>query len=199
MDVTTQAKVMAEHPAWGSSLICITASFMPGSVSLSAHSFTVAGFEWGCKNKNTWVSSPGFNPNMSERVQLLLSDHILGMTLVPERRVWNYGSGSTQLWSSNISYNMILDTSLLFWAEEHRPTTCLAVSFKKHLILFHYVAHFHKSALLLLGLGCTLTVGNRSIPNMTPSNIYLVKNELCRLPNTRTGAQLSNGLGQSLF
>ena len=34
---------------------------------------------------------------MSERVQLLLSDRILGMTLVPEGRVWNYGIRVTVL------------------------------------------------------------------------------------------------------
>jgi len=67
-DATTQAKLMAEHPEWGSSLICIMALFTPGSISLSANLFTVAGFEWGPKNKNTLVNSPGFNPNMSERV-----------------------------------------------------------------------------------------------------------------------------------
>jgi hypothetical protein len=39
---------------------------------------------------------------MSERVQLLLSDRILGMTLVPEGRVWNYGIGLTQLWAPNL-------------------------------------------------------------------------------------------------
>jgi pre-mRNA-processing factor 8 len=66
---------------------------------------------------------------MSERVQLLLSDRILGMTLVPEGRVWNYGIGLTQLWSSSISYSMTLDTPLLFWAEEHRPAAFLTVSF----------------------------------------------------------------------
>ena len=65
---------------------------------------------------------------MSERVQLLLSDRILGMTLVPEGRVWNYGIGLTQLWSSNIPYSMTLDTPLLFWAEEHRPAAFLTVS-----------------------------------------------------------------------
>lgn len=149
-DVTTQAKLMAEHPEWGSSSICITASFTPGSVSLSAHSLTVAGFEWGRKNLDTSVNPPGFNPNMSERVQLLLSDRILGMTLVPEGRVWNYGIGLTQLWSPNISYNMILDTPLLFWAEEHRPAAFLTVSFKKHFVSFGYVAHLHKSSSLLL-------------------------------------------------
>lgn len=64
---------------------------------------------------------------MSERVQLLLSDRILAMTLVPEGRVWNYGIGLTQLWTSNISYSTILDTPLPFWAEEHRPNTFLTV------------------------------------------------------------------------
>jgi pre-mRNA-processing factor 8 len=71
----------------------------------------------------------GFNPNMSERVQLLLSDRILGMTLVPEGRVWNYGIGLTQLWSPNIPYSITLDTPLLFWAEEHRPAAFLTVSY----------------------------------------------------------------------
>ncbi|PPQ67549.1 hypothetical protein CVT26_006850 [Gymnopilus dilepis] len=124
-DVTTHAKLMAEHPEWGSSSICLTASFTPGSVSLSAHSLTVPGFEWGRKNQDTSVNPPGFNPNMSERVQLLLSDRILGMTLVPEGRVWNYGIGLTQLWSPTMSYATVLDTPLLFWAEEHRPAAFL--------------------------------------------------------------------------
>jgi pre-mRNA-processing factor 8 len=77
----------------------------------------------------------GFNPNMSERVQLLLSDRILGMTLVPEGRVWNYGIGLTQLWSPNIPYSINLDTPLLFWAEEHRPAAFLTVSFGLYLPL----------------------------------------------------------------
>lgn len=128
-DVTTQAKIMADHPEWGSSSICITASFTPGSVSLSAHSLTVGGFEWGRKNQDHSANPPGFNPNMSERVQLLLSDRILGMTLVPEGRVWNYGIGLTQMWSPTIPYSMTIDTPLSFWAEEHRPAAFLSVSF----------------------------------------------------------------------
>ena len=128
-DVTTQAKIMADHPEWGSSSICITCAFTPGSVSLSSHTLTVPGFEWGRKNADTSPNPPGFNPNMSERVQLLLSDRILGMTLVPEGRVWNYGVGLTQLWSTNLHYSVQLDTPLLFWAEEHRPTAFLSVSF----------------------------------------------------------------------
>ena len=65
---------------------------------------------------------------MSERVQLLLSDRILGMTLVPEGRIWNYGIGLTQLWSANMNYAVQLDTPLLFWAEEHRPAAFISVS-----------------------------------------------------------------------
>ncbi|KAF7291692.1 Pre-mrna-processing-splicing factor 8 [Mycena chlorophos] len=127
-DVTTQAKIMAEHPEWAPSSICLTTSFTPGSVSLSAHSLTVAGFDWGRKNADTSANPPGFNPNMSERVQLLLSDRILGMTLVPEGKVWNYGIGLTNLWAPNIGYSMVLDTPSLFWAEEHRPAAFLSFS-----------------------------------------------------------------------
>jgi pre-mRNA-processing factor 8 len=75
---------------------------------------------------------------MSERVQLLLSDRILGMTLAPEGRIWNYGIGLTQLWTPTLSYSMILDTPLLFWAEEHRPAAFLTVrllSFAKDTLL----------------------------------------------------------------
>lgn len=75
---------------------------------------------------------------MSERVQLLLSDRILGMTLVPEGRVWNYGIGLTQLWSPNLSYSMTLDTPLLFWAEEHRPAAFLTVSIHDDFLPFAF-------------------------------------------------------------
>ena len=127
-DVTTQAKIMADHPEWGSSSVCLTCAFTPGSVSLAAHSVTVAGFEWGRKNGDTGPNPPGFNPNMSEHVQLLLSDRILGMTLVPGGRLWNYGIGLTQMWTPSLPYQMVLDTPLLFWAEEHRPAAFISVS-----------------------------------------------------------------------
>ncbi|EMD31685.1 hypothetical protein CERSUDRAFT_127249 [Gelatoporia subvermispora B] len=125
-DVTTQAKLMADHPEWGSSSICLTCAFTPGTVSLSAHSLTVAGFEWGRKNTDTPLNPPGFNPNMSERMQLLLSDRVLGMTLIPEGHVWNYGVGLTQMWAPSINYSTTLDTPLLFWEEEHRLAAFLS-------------------------------------------------------------------------
>ena len=49
-DVTTQAKIMAVHSEWGPNSICVSCSFTPGSISLSSHSLTVPGFEWGRKN-----------------------------------------------------------------------------------------------------------------------------------------------------
>ena len=52
-DVTTHGKLMADHPEWGPSSVCLTVAFTPGSVSLSAHSLSVAGFEWGRKNADT--------------------------------------------------------------------------------------------------------------------------------------------------
>lgn len=57
-DVTAQAKLMADHPEWGSSSICLTAAFTPGSVSLSSHCLTVPGFEWGRKNQDTSLNPP---------------------------------------------------------------------------------------------------------------------------------------------
>lgn len=57
-DVTTQAKLMADHPEWGTSSICLTVSFTPGSVSLSSYSLTVPGFEWGRKNMDNSSNPP---------------------------------------------------------------------------------------------------------------------------------------------
>ncbi|QRV74480.1 pre-mRNA-processing-splicing factor 8 [Ceratobasidium sp. AG-Ba] len=70
-----KAKIMADHPEWSSNSICLSCSLTSGSVSLSAHSFTVAGFEWDRKNTNAGVNPQGFNPNMSERVQLFIGLH----------------------------------------------------------------------------------------------------------------------------
>ncbi|OCF36708.1 pre-mRNA-processing-splicing factor 8 [Kwoniella heveanensis BCC8398] len=124
-DVTTQAKIMATHSEWGPQSICVTCAFTPGSVSLNAWELTVAGFEWGRKNTDITGANAGFNPSMANRVQLLLSDRILGMTLVPEGGVWNYGVGLTQSWSEKLPYTMTLDKPEAFWAPCHRPNAFL--------------------------------------------------------------------------
>ncbi len=50
-DVTTQSKIMADHPEWGPSSICVTCSFTPGSISLASYQLTVPGFEWGRRTR----------------------------------------------------------------------------------------------------------------------------------------------------
>ena len=122
-DVTTQAKIMAVHSEWGPQSICVTCAFTPGSVSLNAWELSVGGFEWGRKNQDVTGQHAGFTPSMANRVQLLLSDRILGMTLVPEGGVWNYGVGLTQSWSEKIPYGMTLDKPEAFWAACHRPVS----------------------------------------------------------------------------
>lgn len=62
---------------------------------------------------------------MAHRVQLLLSDRILGATLVPEGKVWNYSVGLTQQFSTSMPYSLTLDAPIGFWAEEHRPAPFL--------------------------------------------------------------------------
>ena len=122
-DITTQARVMAAHPEWGPNSICVTCAFTPGSVSLNAWELSVQGFEWGRKNTDITGANPGFSPSMANRVQLLLSDRILGMTVVPEGGAWNYGVGLTQSWTEKIAYNMVLDKPESFWAPIHRPVS----------------------------------------------------------------------------
>ena len=59
-DVMTHTKLMAEHSEWGPSSICITTSFMPGSILLSSYSLMVPGFEWGHKNMDNSANHEGF-------------------------------------------------------------------------------------------------------------------------------------------
>ena len=92
-DVLTQARLTADHPELESNSIYITATLTPGSLSLSAHQLSIAGFEWGRKNTGPSPNPPGFYPKMFERVQLLLYGRILGMTLVPEGKNCNYSVG----------------------------------------------------------------------------------------------------------
>lgn len=68
----------------------------------------------------------GFSPSMANRVQLLLSDRILGSTLVPDGGVWNYSTGLSQLFSPTMPYSVSLGVPLGFWAAEHRPAAFLS-------------------------------------------------------------------------
>ena len=126
-DVVTHAKMMAAHPEWGASSICMTCTFTPGSVSLAAYTLSVAGFEWGRKASAAEAAGQpsGFHAGMADKAQLLLSDRILGTTLVPSDGPWNYGLSLSAQWTPGIKYNVQLSPPAAFWDEVHRPQNFL--------------------------------------------------------------------------
>jgi pre-mRNA-processing factor 8 len=128
-DVVAHAKLMAQHQSWGASSITLTCAFTPGSVSMSAYSLSVAGFEWGRKATaiDAAGNTQGFNPATSaDRVQLLLSDRILGTTLVPIDQVWNYSLSLSAAWSPNIKTQFMINRPLPFWDELHHSHVFLS-------------------------------------------------------------------------
>ena len=71
-DVVMHAKMLEAHKSWdGERCIVITASFTPGSCSLTAYKLTPGGYEWGRTSKGDPVGS---SPQHYEKVQMLLSD-----------------------------------------------------------------------------------------------------------------------------
>ena len=72
-------------------------------------------------------SGSGFNPAaMVDKVQLLLSDRILGTTLAPsDGGAWNYGLSLSAQWTSTMKYTVVLDRPAAFWDEVHRPQNFL--------------------------------------------------------------------------
>ena len=78
-DVTMHAKMLENHKSWdGERCIVITASFTPGSCSLTAYKLTPGGYEWGRTNKGAVANPVGFAPSHYEKVQMLLSDRCAG-------------------------------------------------------------------------------------------------------------------------
>ncbi|AMD21189.1 HEL091Wp [Eremothecium sinecaudum] len=101
-------------------VVDLTVGLIPGAVSLSAFTLTEQGYEWGIDNKDILNPSPeGFETNMSEKAQLLLSERIMGNFLVPKSDIWNYafmGAG----FSIESSYDLKMDIPLDFYNELHR-------------------------------------------------------------------------------
>lgn len=90
-DVTMHAKVLSNNATWdGERCVIITASFTPGSVSLTAYKLTPSGYEWGRNNTDKGNNPKGYLPSHYEKVQMLLSDRFLGYFMVPTSGVWNY-------------------------------------------------------------------------------------------------------------
>lgn len=121
-DVVLHAKIMQDNSTWdGEKSIIITASFTPGSVSLTAYKLTPAGYEWGRQNVDTRGINPqGYLPTHFERVQMLLSDRFLGFFMVPAQGSWNYNFMGVRH-DACMKYELKLDTPKEFYHELHRP------------------------------------------------------------------------------
>lgn len=74
----------------GERCVLVTASFTPGSCSLTAYKLTPGGYEWGRANKDITANPQGYSPNHYEKVQLLLSDRFMGYYMTPDAGSWNY-------------------------------------------------------------------------------------------------------------
>jgi pre-mRNA-processing factor 8 len=127
-DAVQHAKFLAAHKDWdGERAIVLTVSMTPGSVSLAAYRLTPAGFEWGrahAESPNA-AAAPGYSPSAYERLQLLLSDRILGYFLVPDTGVWNYKYQGL-LFTASKRYALRVDSPREFYWEMHRPSHFLA-------------------------------------------------------------------------
>ena len=121
-DITTQSKIMAEHPSWdGEKVVCITCAFTPGSCSLTAYKLTPSGFEWGKNNSDMGPAPQGYLPSHYEKVQMLLSDRYLGFFMVPAEGSWNYNFMGVKH-TANMRYDLQLANPLEFYHELHRPS-----------------------------------------------------------------------------
>ena len=122
-DVTHHARLMSAHDSWDKKTMTMTVSFTPGSVSLASWALTPAGYKWGVENKDLSSDMPaGFSTTgFGEKTQLLLSDKIRGMFLVPEDGRWNYsfmGAGFSGLEKKIPSVKV--DTPVGFYDAMHR-------------------------------------------------------------------------------
>ncbi|CAK4031288.1 Pre-mRNA-processing-splicing factor 8 [Lecanosticta acicola] len=122
-DVTQHAKLMAAHESWDRKTVTMTVNFTPGSVSLSAWTLTPQGYQWGAENKDMSSDQPaGFNNNLGEKSQLLLSDKIRGYFLVPEDERWNWsflGSGFGEREKGRVYVGVGIPRR--FYDDVHRP------------------------------------------------------------------------------
>ena len=122
-DVTQHARLMSAHSSWDKKTITMTVSFTPGSVSLASWALTPAGYKWGVENKDLSSDMPaGFSTTgFGEKTQLLLSDKIRGMFLVPEDGRWNYSFMGASFGSVEKRVPSVkVDTPVGFYDAVHR-------------------------------------------------------------------------------
>src|SRR5437868_15472467 len=101
----------------------MTVTFKAGLVSLAAYGLTSGGYEWGAQNKDLGNGMPpGFQTDMGEKCQLLLSDKLMGFFLVPESGVWNYSFlGANFSTKVEKAYHVKIDTPVGYYTDIYRP------------------------------------------------------------------------------
>jgi len=120
-DVITHARILTEHKTWdGEKTIIISASFTPGSVTLSAYKLNPAGFQWGRKNQELDQQYQGYQTSFFEKVPLLLSDRFMGCFFIPDQGPWNYNFMGVKLVPTQ-KYGVRLGVPKEFYHETHRP------------------------------------------------------------------------------
>jgi len=124
-DVVMHSGIVEDHAEeWSNNdQICLTASFTPGSCSLTAYSVTKDGLEWGKKNRNVAggiANATGYNGGCFQKVQMLLSDRFLGFFMVPDEGSWNYNFFGVKH-SKSMGYGLKLANPLPYYHESHRP------------------------------------------------------------------------------
>jgi pre-mRNA-processing factor 8 len=124
-DVIQHAKFLADNDSWdGEKTIVVTASFTPGSVTLTGYKLTPGGFEWGRKTAGDRLMEEkmqGYSPQHYEKVSVLLSDRIMGFFMVPDVGSWNYNFQGVKL-QTQMRYGVKLGAPRDFYSELHRPS-----------------------------------------------------------------------------
>merc|ERR1711871_331248 len=120
-DVTAHARIMAANKSWrGETAVVATVSFTPGSCSLAAYRLTPGGFEWGRSNTDMGPSPKGYAASHYEKVQLLLTDRVLGFFMLPAEGGWNYAFMGHKH-TPSMRYALQLDNPKDFYHPDHRP------------------------------------------------------------------------------
>jgi len=132
-DVITHARFLTDNQKqstcfWDNEkAVLITCSFTPGSCSLTAYRLTPAGLEWGKNNRENAANYQGYSPTFYEKVQMLLSEMLLGFFMVPDIGSWNYNFMGVKH-SPTMKYGLRLDNPKEFYHEIHRPAHFLNFS-----------------------------------------------------------------------
>lgn len=120
-DVTMHSRMLTDNKTWDvDTSIVVTASFTPGSCSLTAYKLSSAGYEWGKANKESGANPQGYLPTHYSKVQMLLSDRFLGFFMVPDQLPWNYNFNGIKH-ATSMKYQLKLENPKEFYHESHRP------------------------------------------------------------------------------